>query len=163
MIVINAIFAASAALFVWAAVSDARRYLIPNAASLLLAGLFTAYTVTSPAGLSIPGHLLAGAAAFVVGAGLFHAGVMGGGDVKLFAAAALWAGPGLFADLLFVTALTGGLLGAAILLARRVARRAAPAPSGEAAASALQARLPYGIAIAAGGLWTLLLRATLPV
>lgn len=151
------LLAASAAVFVWAAVSDARRYLIPNAASLLLVGLFAAFAIFSPSDISVLGHVLAGAAAFAVGAGLFYGGLMGGGDVKLLAAATLWAGPAHAADLLLVTALAGGLLGMGMLLARRLARRAAPAPSGDAAATAMQARLPYGIAIAAGGLWTLLL------
>jgi len=163
MIVTTSILAAAAATFLWAAVSDARRYLIPNAASLILAGLFAAHAALcafwSPVEFSTLGHILAGTAAFAVGAGLFYAGLMGGGDVKLLAAAALWAGPDHTADLLFVTALAGGLLGAGLLLARRLARRAVVAPSGEAAASALQARLPYGIAIAAGGLWTLALIA----
>jgi len=156
------ILAASAAVFVWAAISDARRYLIPNAASLLLAGLFAVYAFAAPSDIQVPdilvlGHIVAGAAAFAVGAGLFYGGLMGGGDVKLLAAAMLWAGPNHAADLLLVTALAGGLLGGGMLLARRLARRTAPAPSGEAATTAMQARLPYGIAIAAGGLWTLLI------
>lgn len=157
MTLMTILLAASAAVFVWAAVSDARRYLIPNAASLLLAGLFAAFAISTPSDILVLGHVLAGTAAFAVGAGLFHGGLMGGGDVKLLAAATLWAGPAHAADLLLVTALAGGLLGGGMLLARRLARRTAPAPSGEAVARAMQARLPYGIAIAAGGLWTLLL------
>ena len=53
-------------------------------------------------------------AAVVFGAGTaaFAAGALGGGDVKLLAAASLFAGPGLISDFLLVTALAGGVLGA---------------------------------------------------
>lgn len=158
-----AMLAAPAAVFVWAALSDARRYLIPNAASVLLAALFAVYAFAVPEGVlsgpSILAHAATGAVVFGLGAGLFYAGIMGGGDVKLFAAAALWAGPERIADALLATALAGGVLGVAMLAVRRLTSRAAPTPSGETAVSAVDARLPYGIAIAAGGLWTLLLAA----
>lgn len=155
-------FAAAAAVLIWAAVSDVRRYLIPNAASLLLAGLFVAYALSIRTVAPLPGHALAGAAAFAAGAGFFRLGVMGGGDVKLFAATALWAGPSHIADLLLMTTLAGGLLGVAVLIARRLSGRAAPSPSGVASVPALRARLPYGVAIAAGGLWVLLVLAAGP-
>jgi prepilin peptidase CpaA len=60
---------------------------------------------------------------------------MGGGDVKLLASTSVWAGPALVFPLLMVTALAGGLVAVGVLAARR---RRSP--------------LPYGVAIAAGGL-----------
>ena len=75
-------------------------------------------------------------------ASLFALGMLGGGDAKLLAALALWVPPAVFADLLLVMALAGGLLAAAMLAGRR---RMAGKPAG----------IPYGIAIAAGGLWVL--------
>ena len=69
----------------------------------------------------------------------FRLGILGGGDVKLLAAAALWLGAAALMPFLMATALAGGLLAVAFLawaLVRRDRGRVA---------------LPYGIAIAAGG------------
>jgi prepilin peptidase CpaA len=64
--------------------------------------------------------------------------MLGGGDVKLLAASALWTGSAALLPFLTATALAGGLLAAVFLVfARRGGRRVA---------------LPYGVAIAAGGL-----------
>jgi prepilin peptidase CpaA len=89
---------------------------------------------------------------FAAGVAAFAAGAFGGGDVKLLAASSLFAGPLLIPDFLLVTALSGGLLGVAVLAGAPIG------PAGSATASTLRARLrgglPYGPAIAAGGLWT---------
>ena len=69
--------------------------------------------------------------------------LLGGGDVKLLAAGALWLGAAALGPFLLATVLAGGVLAVAFLLAGLLRRRAA----GAAAAS-----LPYGIAIAAGGI-----------
>src|SRR6188768_3903385 len=47
---------------------------------------------------------------FAVLAGLFALGAMGGGDVKLLAALALWIAPSAFFQLLIMMSLVGGLL-----------------------------------------------------
>jgi prepilin peptidase CpaA len=86
-------------------------------------------------------HLAVGAAVLGVGFGLFAAGVIGGGDAKLGAAVALWIG--LSFDLLrffLIMSIMGGVLAVIALIwqastGRRVSRA-----------------LPYGVAIAAGGL-----------
>ena len=81
--------------------------------------------------------------AFVVLAALFALKMMGGGDVKLLTALALWIPPVLFLQLLIVMALAGGLLTIAIgawHIMRRQRDRIA---------------IPYGVAIAFGGLWVL--------
>lgn len=83
------------------------------------------------------------AAAFALLAGLFAIGAMGGGDVKLLTALALWVPPMLFVQLLIVMALVGGVLTiffSAWHIARRRRERLA---------------IPYGLAIACGGLWVL--------
>lgn len=91
---------------------------------------------------------------------LAHFRVMGGGDVKLLSATALLFPPGEIGRLILYTALAGGALSAAYLLARRIVRRHAAA--GEAAAlppgwrSAEYARIaadcpvPYALAILGG-------------
>ena len=106
----------------------------------------------------------------MVGVLLFARELVGGGDVKLIAALSLWAGLEHFAMFALVTTLTGGILGLAILWFQRwspvihahlagfgLAAPVAPAPRSPRAAepgppaSAAPATLPYGIAIAAGG------------
>jgi prepilin peptidase CpaA len=82
-------------------------------------------------------------AAFALLAGLFALGAMGGGDVKLLTALALWIPPMLFVQLLIAMALVGGVLTiffSAWHIARRRRERLA---------------IPYGLAIACGGLWVL--------
>jgi len=99
------------------------------------------------------------AAVFAAGAVGFALGALGGGDVKLLAASSLFAGPALLPEFLLVTALTGGLLGLAMLAGARIG---SVAPAGDVAGDAageapVPSRfgrgLPYGPAIAAGGLW----------
>ncbi len=161
---------AFAGLMVWAALSDARRLLIPNRIPVALAGLWVAYAVLRLLdGMPFGEVLLAfgfGLAAFALGTLLFTLRLMGGGDVKLLAAAMPWAGPGLAPSFLLVTLVAGGALGIALIVTR-IARQFAPAvasglpvPSARVVvADALKGVLPFGVAIASGGLfiaWRLL-------
>lgn len=82
-------------------------------------------------------------AAFIVLAGLFALRVMGGGDVKLLTALALWIEPQSFLHLLLVMALAGGVL-TIVFGAWHVMRR-----------QRHKLAIPYGVAIAVGGLWVL--------
>jgi prepilin peptidase CpaA len=80
---------------------------------------------------------------FAVCAGLFALRAMGGGDVKLLTALALWIQPALFLKLVIMMSLLGGLLtvvfGAWHIVKRRRDRLA----------------IPYGVAIALAGLWVI--------
>jgi prepilin peptidase CpaA len=76
---------------------------------------------------------------------------MGGGDVKLFSALALWCGPSRLASFTLVTSLAGV---AVALIMLSPLRRLAPAAPDEARSAARQP-MPYGVAIAAGGVWLL--------
>lgn len=82
-------------------------------------------------------------AAFALLAGLFAMGAMGGGDVKLLTALALWVPPLLFVNLLIVMALVGGVL-TIVCAAWHIARRQRD-----------RLAVPYGVAIAFAGLWVL--------
>ncbi len=82
-------------------------------------------------------------AAFAVLAALFALKVMGGGDVKLLTALALWIEPMLFVQLLVIMALLGGVL-TVVLGGWHIIRRQRDRLS-----------IPYGIAISAAGLWIL--------
>ena len=80
---------------------------------------------------------------FAVLCGLFALRAMGGGDVKLLTALALWIEPLLFLKLLVMMALLGGVLtiafGAWHIMRRQREKLA----------------IPYGVAIAMAGLWVL--------
>jgi prepilin peptidase CpaA len=99
--------------------------------------------------------LACAAGMFGVGTLAFAAGAMGGGDVKLAAVVALFAGPTLILDFIVVTAVAGGLLGLAILAGVPIGP-VAPAGDGCTVRARLRRDLPYGPAIAAGGLWVAL-------
>ena len=136
-----------------AAATDLLTMTIPNRVSLLMAAAFFAIAPLSGLPLATIGMgLLAAFIVFLVCFALFALNVMGGGDAKLLSATALWFGftPSL---LLFVSAvgLFGGFLTFAILLMRgqsnTILAMGLPLPS----SLILAKKIPYGIAIAAGG------------
>lgn len=144
-----------AGLLGWAAVSDYRTYLIPNSVSLSIAALYPAYVIASPVPIDWPLGLAVGAGVLAVGFVLFALRYAGGGDVKLLAVVALWAGPGHVFPFLVLTTIAGGVLAFATATHLRYLRpfpALALAPD-EASATKLQSSVPYGMAIALGGLW----------
>ena len=82
-------------------------------------------------------------AVFLVFAGLFAIGAMGGGDVKMIGAVMLWIPLSLFMPTLTVMAIGGGILSAAMLIHMKLRPSDKPV------------EVPYGVAIAAAGLWAL--------
>ncbi len=80
-------------------------------------------------------------AAFAILAGLFALRMMGGGDVKLLAALALWIRPEWFLELVILMARVGGVL-TIVMGAWHVMRRQRD-----------RLAIPYGVAISAAGLW----------
>ncbi|WGF89205.1 A24 family peptidase [Marinivivus vitaminiproducens] len=141
-----------ALLLAGAAACDLRRFRIPNALSLAVAGLFLlGLPVVGPSPFMLGASILTGLVVFAAGAGLFACGALGGGDVKLLSALSLWAGPAGILPLLTMTALAGGGLALAWLLAGAVTSRSASTPHGEAPVPVLRRPVPYAVAIAAGG------------
>jgi prepilin peptidase CpaA len=135
------------ALLALAAICDVRAYRIPNEIPLGIALLFA---TAATAGLVEPltPHLESFAIAATVGIVLFCLGVWGGGDAKLLAAVALFLEPrGLLAYALLV-ALAGGALALVVLLGHAINGLLCGAKPGERA----HLKLPYGVALAAGGL-----------
>lgn len=123
-----------------AAVSDARRYVIPNALCAAVALLSLPYWWASGAAFW-PGYALQVGIALAVFAGfaaLFAAGLMGGGDVKLIAALALWLPIGELVQMIAAIAVAGGVLTLALLARHRLQRRPG------------RPEIPYGLAIVAG-------------
>ena len=139
--------AAAIGLFAWAAASDLAARRIPNRLVLCLALLGLArlgWLAATGGGLAAPGLDLAAAVlVFGLGAVAFRLGVLGGGDVKLLAAAVLWVGVTTLGPFLLVTALAGAVLA----LTDLVSGWLLPAPLAARAAT-----LPYGVAIAAAGI-----------
>ncbi len=98
-------------------------------------------------------HALCGAVMLVVTFAMFSLRWIGGGDAKLAAATALWLGWTPLADYGLVSAIAGGALTLAILLARRVALPKLLAAQGWIARlHDAKSGVPYGIALALGGL-----------
>lgn len=144
-----------AGLMATAAFEDFRRLVIPNRLVIALCILWPVHLSTAPnltlaAGLTAAG---CGLAVFLGGAVLFSRGLIGGGDVKLLSAAALWAGPSATLPLLVLTGLLGGLLTLALLSPAGVyfahARRNAPVLADVAMTQTNPIAVPYGVAIAA--------------
>jgi prepilin peptidase CpaA len=139
-----------------AAVSDLSTYRIPNRLVLTIALLFILAAPLAGMPLEIAfWHLLAGVLLFVLGYGLFSLGMIGGGDAKLVAAAALWVGWTALPHFLLYTALAGGLLAFAMLIWEFIRMHveltaANPESSLIKRIAALKPDLPYGVAIAVG-------------
>lgn len=137
-----------------AAVSDMRRFTIPNWICLALVVLYAvrggagaaAGTALAPMLVPVPFAL----AILVAGAFVFQRGWLGGGDVKLLAAASLWIPAERLLDFLTLVALLGGVLATVVLIAAWFLR---PAVAGQAGGRPLASvRLPYGVAISGAGM-----------
>lgn len=126
-----------------AAIEDAMRYRISNVTSLaVIAGAIAAAVVVGPSwALWKNGAVFA--VLLVLGTAAFSARLLGGGDVKLFAATGLWFDP--ISALMFVSLvlLSGGVVALAYLATRQWRLRGKDKKS---------SRVPYGIAIALGAL-----------
>lgn len=149
-----AIEAAFVAILGLAAFSDARRFLIPNIYPLGLLLLGTvAWFVGFPFVAPLWSHLLHFVVALGVGMLLFHFGWFGGGDVKLYAAVAFWFGFSNGFFLLFVTSICGVAIVALSILLRLL--RTGLGSGEREKGSFMKRRIAYGLAIAAGGIFSL--------
>lgn len=137
-----------------AALNDIYEFKIPNWVSIVLFCAYFAAGLGFGAGADIlvEGAILA-CAALVAGFALFALRIVGGGDAKLLAASAPWIGFSALPSFLVYVALSGAALSIALLLFRRM-----PAmPFYEQAPWLMRLHqrpkdIPYGVAIAAGGL-----------
>ncbi len=140
------------AIIIVAAVYDAATLTIPNWLSAVLIGLFPVVAIATGLSLSEVGvHAAIGFSALLIGMGLFAFNWIGGGDAKFFAAVALYMGLSSAGVYLVTVVVAGGVLAFVLLGARWVAKFGVPMEwflrftrGGSV--------IPYGIAIAFGGL-----------
>ena len=138
----------------FAAITDLLTMTIPNRVSAILFGSFI--VIASIIGMdwqSIGMSLVAGLAVLSACFALFAMNTMGGGDAKLLTASAVWFGFNTsLATFLICVAIVGGVLTLAILLLRsrsqEIMASGLPIPDSLRVAK----KVPYGIAIAIGGL-----------
>ena len=142
---IDLLCAILALMLLWAAVIDIRTRTIANRLNLaiaLMAPLFwwaTGVDLWPDAAIRIAVAI----AIFVLFALAFQLGVMGGGDVKLAAALALWFPPGATVLLIVLMSLAGGVLTVIVMIEHKIKKNQG------------RPEVPYGVAIAFGGLWLL--------
>ena len=151
------ICAAYVVLLVCSAGYDLWSFRIPNILPLALVLLFLLATLPNAATVDWPSHLGAVALVFTVGAGMFRFRLIGGGDVKLFSATALWVGLPMLLHLVVITALFGGLLVLILkLIAPTILALLSRLPSLDPRAVpqflAGGREVPYGVAIAGAAL-----------
>ena len=142
---IDLLCALLAIMLLWAAVIDIRTRRIANSLNLavaLMAPLFWWATGIDPwpdAAIRVAVAM----AVFLLFALAFQIGMMGGGDVKLAAALALWFPPGATILLIVLMSLAGGVLTVIVMIEHKIKKTEG------------RPEVPYGVAIAFGGLWLL--------
>ncbi|UGY22016.1 prepilin peptidase [Bradyrhizobium septentrionale] len=150
-------------LLLYVATIDVATRLIRNEICLALAVLGIVSQLASP--MQVAQSLIAAAILFLLLLVIYTRGSIGGGDVKLLVALAVGLPLAGVVQLLTVTALAGGVLALAHLVMRNLPYpRLAPAGSSfarrvyavERWRHLRHAPLPYGVAIACGGIWTIL-------
>ncbi len=142
-----------AIILIVAAVIDVRTFTISNRLNATVALLAPVYWWS----IALPWNEAAiqtgvAAAVFALLAVTFYIGMMGGGDVKLAAALALWFSPVSTAKFLVIMSIAGGLLTAIVLIAHRMRPGQIKNSDGETGG---KPEIPYGVAIAFGALWIL--------
>ncbi|KEO90353.1 peptidase [Erythrobacter longus] len=132
----------------YAAFTDIRSRTISNWLNLSIAAVAPVFWWASGLSLwpDVAIQLGVAVAAFAVFAGMFAFGMMGGGDVKLLTALALWIEPTAFLQLLLVMALAGGALTIVMAIVHAMRQQKE------------KLAIPYGVAIAIGAFWILIPR-----
>jgi prepilin peptidase CpaA len=132
-----------AAMMLLAAGWDLRKREIPNLLNAAIALLAIPFWWASGLELWPDIAIQIAVAAAVLGLFViaFAIGAMGGGDVKMVAAVALWLPPQAVVILLVIMSLAGGALTAGMMVRHHLTK------------AKHQLEIPYGVAIAIGGFW----------
>ena len=146
---------AAMALLVIAAYSDIRTFRISNLLVLAIGALGVSRLVLLGDPISVIYAVIAGVLVFLIGLLLFSRRIVGGGDVKLLAATILLIRYRDFYEFFVFMTVLGALLSVAAIIRNHV-----PLFVG-ARGTVRSAAVPYGVAIAAAGILTLLLQPLL--
>ena len=137
-----------ASLMIVAAWTDAIDYKIPNRLIVALLILYPAYVLTASRAINWPMDIALATGILAAGLVLYGTGKFGAGDVKLIAAASVWAGTEHALNFILLTGIAGGAVALAYILRINFGWVVGRPPVGDKTKL-----LPYGIAIAAGGLF----------
>ncbi len=134
-----------AAMLAWIAVVDIKTYTISDRLNLAIALLAPVYWWSAGVPLWPDAAIRVGVGVlvFLLFAGAFYLNAMGGGDVKLAGALALWFTPYETLKLIVIMSIAGGLLTLVVVGIHRTRKKSG------------RPEVPYGVAIAAGGMWLL--------
>jgi prepilin peptidase CpaA len=145
MLITDLLCATLALMLLWAAVVDIRTRTIANGLNLAIALMAPVFWWAMGVDLWPDAAIRVGVAVgvFLLFAAAFHLGAMGGGDVKLAAALALWFAPGDTLFLIVIMSLAGGLLTLIVMIEHKLKKNEG------------RPEVPYGVAIAFGGMWLL--------
>lgn len=148
----EAIFVAYALILLGAAGEDIWRLRISNVFPIMLLALFFAALIVKGMPSDVWQNTIGFAAMLTLGLLLFALKWLGGGDVKLFAATAIWFNfAGLWKLIFWVTA-AGALLALVLIVSRRLFLKAEAGAGASHPVLVAKGPIPYGMAIAAGGL-----------
>ena len=131
-----------AATLLWIAVVDVRTYTISDRLNLAIALAAPLYwwSVGLPLWPDAAIRIGVAAVVFLLFAGAFYMNVMGGGDVKLAGALALWFAPYETLTLIVIMSIAGGVLTLIVVGVHHVRKQTG------------RPEVPYGVAIAVGGM-----------
>jgi len=143
--IITTLHAGLGILLIIAAIGDIRTRTIPNWLNLAIAlaapGLWYASGLEPWPGMAL--QVAVALACFVLFTGAFALNMMGGGDVKLIGALALWLPLGQIIPFLLVMSIIGGVITLGMWAREKIRK------------SGTVLEVPYGVAIALSGLWTI--------
>ncbi len=133
------------ALLIVAAITDLRSRIISNRLNLAVALLAPLWWLANDLSLwpDMAIQLAAGGIVFALFAALFAFGMMGGGDVKLLGALALWFPWPVTVTLLVLIAILGGAVTIVTIADHKLRKKQG------------QPEIPYGVAISIAALWLL--------
>lgn len=167
MIIILTLILFTSGLIIAASVTDILRMKIPNILpALIIGGFVVAWGIKMALGLDVfqsaTSHFATALVVLVIMMILFFTGVFGGGDAKLIPAIALWVGVQGLPSFLMVTSVVGGVLALISItlgktkLGQKILTKLIKKPAlqngwvGEMVKG--RNTIPYGIAIATGGI-----------
>ncbi len=159
MILEAMLLAALAVMLCIVALGDVRSYRIPNKLNLTIAGTAIPYWIVNlssgnaDVGATLLPQVTLIFCVFVIMLTFMLLNILGGGDAKLLLALAFWLPVPHYLNMIVLMSVAGGILCVIVLTKQRLKNNMPITDmNGEIAASKTKQRVPYGVAIAAGGL-----------